>query len=600
MTTPERAIPTWKYMLELARYRLPIYLASGILASILYYLFPLIPGLIVREVFDLLSINTLSPEASQKQIWFLIWVLIGTSVARVIVLILAGVAETLVHLFVNMLLQRNMLRHVLDLPGARPLPHSPGEAIARFRDDVDEIPSFLTWTIDPVGQFLAIGVGVVIMAQINPRITLAVIVPLVLVMVLINLATRRIRAYRKAAQQSIGQVTGLVGEIFSSVTSVKVAGAEKHVVAHLDELNEKRRAATLRDTLFSQFLNTISYNMGNFGTGVLLFAAAGQMINGNFTIGDFTLFVLFVQWLTVITGMFGSFLTRYRQVGVSLDRLLEIMSGGDPMQLVAHNPLYIFGDLPDFEETNRKPVNPLVELNVNSLTCLFEETGRGIENVSFGLERESMTIITGRIGSGKTTLLRALLGLLPAEGDIYWNGERVEDPGRFFMPPYAAYTPQVPRLFSDSLKNNILLGRESAYGKELQQAVEAAVLDKDIGVLDQGLDTLVGPRGVKLSGGQRQRVAAARMFIREPELLVFDDLSSALDINTERLLWERMFSVAKPPTVLAVSHRRSVLRRADKIIILKDGRVDGVGKLDELLADNEEMKRLWSGDLSGE
>ncbi len=599
MTTPDHAIPTWKYMLELARYRLPVFIASGILASILYYLFPLIPGLIVREIFDLLSIEGISFARAQSEIMRLIGLLIGATVAQVLVLICAGVMETALHLMVNTLLQRNMLRHVLDQPGARPLPHSPGEAIARFRDDVEQIPSFLSWTIDPVGQFIGIAVGLVVMAQINPLITFAVFLPLAIIVILVNLATKRIRAYRLAAQQSIGGVTGLVGEIFGAVTSVKVAGAEHAVVAHLDELNETRRAATLRDTLFSQFLNTISYNMGNIGTGVLLFAAAGEMLAGRFTVGDFTLFVLYVQWLTVITGMFGSFLTRYRQVGVSLDRLLEIMQGTPPMQLVAHENTYLFGELPELNPPDRRATEPLDHLRVEGLTYRFVENGRGVEDVTFELERGSLTVVTGRIGSGKTTLLRALLGLLPADGTILWNGRRVEDPAKFFVPPRTAYTPQVPRLFSETLRDNILMGLPERDGDGFQRAIRSAVMEADVDALDDGLETVVGPRGVKLSGGQRQRAAAARMFIRDPELLVFDDLSSALDVVTERMLWERMFSVSALPTVLSVSHRRTVLRLADQIIVMKNGRVDAVGSLDALLAGNEEMQRLWAGEIEG-
>ena len=109
-----------------------------------------------------------------------------------------------------------------------------------------------------------------------------------------------------------------------------------------------------------------------------------------------------------------------------------------------------------------------------------------------------------------------------------------------------------------------------------------------------GLETLVGPRGVRLSGGQVQRAAAARMLVRRPELLVFDDLSSALDVDTERLLWERLFADGER-TCLVVSHRPEALRRADRILVLKDGRVDGVGSLAELLRTNAEMAYVWAG-----
>lgn len=592
--TDTQKISSWLLLWKAIKYQPRLYFTDSILWILISSL-PAVPGLIIREFFNAISGASKLGFSLQMSIALLLAVTVG----QITVIFMGRLTKTQHRFTISTLVRHNLLANIFQRPGGLPLvigsetgrTLSPGEAVGYFREDAKQIEDNVALISEVIGEGLFSVVAIAILFTVNAQITLFVFFPLLVMVAIVHQAETQIKRYRRASRQTTERVTGIIGEMFSAVQAIKVTGSQTNILNYFQQANEKRRHLMLRDRLFTAILYSVYRNLVSVGTGlILLLASQSMQANaGTLTVGDFALFIYYLTFVTDFLGFVGTFMAFYKQTDVSFERMQTLLPGQSAAALVDRKPLYLkeLGgrqpQLPPVEQPKGDRGEPLQELTASNLTYYYPGSNCGIAQINLKLVRGSFTAITGPVGSGKTTLLRVLLGLLPLQaGEIYWNGRLVTDPGNFFVPPRSAYTPQMPQFFSYSLRDNILLGLEASE-TEVRQAIATAVFERDVAAMPKGLETLVGSKGVRLSGGQLQRAAAARMFVRQPELLVFDDLSSALDVETEKLLWERLFAHKSTginnwqPTCLVVSHRPAILRRADWIICLKEGTVEAEG-----------------------
>ena len=586
---------TTAYLLRLWRRSLLLYIGGSLASTVQWGFGILVLGMLVRAIFDGIT-DGASASADVYTLCAVFMVL--NVVGNMLVNPMSSISEEVLTGVLQSRLQRNLFKTMLEHRPLRDGPSS-GDTLNRYRDDVEAAVKPLLLVAEMTGMVVALGTAVYVMASINPLITLAAFLPAIIILTGTKLLGNRIESLRRASREATSRVSGALGELLNSVQALQVAGAEERAAIHFEALGERRQKTDMKEGLLEGLIEAANGSVVTVSTGAILLAAAHLMRAGSFTIGDFALFVWVVggpntgyavRWIA-------DFLASMRRARVSFTRLAELAPEAPPQSLVQGGSLHLWGTIPEDPYPAKTREDMLSTLEIRGLTHGRGEAARGVHDVSLELKRGSFTVVTGRIGSGKTTLLEVLLGLLPMDrGEVLWNGRRIDDPHAFLVPPRCAYTPQAPWLYSDTVRSNILMGLDAG-DPGLGAAVRLGVLEPDVAELERGLDTVVGPRGVRLSGGQVQRTAAARMFVRRPELLVFDDLSSALDVTTEETLWERLFEL-EGVTSLVVSHRRTALARADNIVVLKDGAVEAEGKLDDLLESSPEMRRLWAGDVT--
>ena len=543
----------------------------GTVLFLAFFVIPVAIGLVLGRAFAAVE----DGRTSSAIAWAA--VLIVVEATRMVTIHFADLVWTRVWLHMQTFLRANLLAAQVASGGpeaGQPV-GSAGEAVTHFRDDAQDVARFVDGLVDvSAGLVFTVLAGFVLGAT-DVAAALVLIIPLVIVAIAIRTLDTRVKRYRQEDREATAAVTGLVGDVMAASTTVKVNDATDHVVVRLRRLVARRRETAVRDRTLEESIGAFSDGSADVGLGLVLIVGAGALASGRFGLGELALFTAYLGWLNFLPKMVGRVMARRKQAGLAFERMRELVARRDARNTVLPRDLPI-----ERGQARPRPVEarpdraPLERLDVEHLTARFA-AGGGVDDVSFSIERGEFVVVTGPVGSGKTTLLRAVLGLTwetEASGSVRWNGIEIEDRAAFLVPPNAAFLPQVPQLVSDSLAENIAFGELDVV--ELERALELAVLADDVAAMSEGADTLVGPRGLRLSGGQRQRLAGARALVRRPELVVLDDLSSALDVETERRVWENLREAGS--TVLAVSHRAVAFEGADRVIRLDAGRVSQV------------------------
>lgn len=587
-TTPTSRIPdTLRVLGRFVVFRPGLVLAYLATDVVWNYAMFLIPGLLLRAVLDAVSRN--APAGPGP--WSLLAIL---GAAQISSFVAGGLGGWYSHQRAQQtyatLARANLLARLLRRPAAIALPFAPSEALARFDSDVFNVSGEVV-ILETLSEGVVILIAMVLLSLLAGWLAALVIAPLVVIAVGASWSSSRVRAFRQALQESIAEVTTFLGGVFGALPVIRTAGAEADCSARFRRLMSDRQRATLRDTVLTRSLSSLSSQTYGVAIGVLLLLLAARVRGGELPVGDLALVVTYAGTVATAGSWLGGDLAAWRQYGVSLRRLGELLPGTSPLVVADPRPV-LRGPLAAPHPVPA-PAPPFRSLDVRGLTC-SRGGAHTISGVDLLVRPGELVVVTGRVGAGKSTLLRAVLGMLPAEGEVLWNGTRVAEPASFLVPPRCGYLAQAPILFSGTLRENLTLERPVDESR-LRAALEAAELNADLASFPAGLETQIGRRGLRLSGGQAQRVALARLLALHPQVAVLDDLSSALDPATEAAIVGHLREQGDL-ACLAVSHRRGVLAAADRVIVLRAGRVEAAGPPSALLRDCAEFRAIWHGD----
>lgn len=476
-------------------------------------------------------------------------------------------------------LREDLFARLLRLQPAFYARYSTGDLLARVTSDVTYARAYAGFALlQVVNTAAALVLSLTQMVRLSPSLTLACAVPVALGFVAVQAGTPRVFALQRRLQAEVAAFSDELLGVITGVATIQAFTVEGPFTARLDAAAGRLRAmnlglARLRALVFP--LLTVAGGVAVF----LILAVGGTLATRDaLSPGEVAAFLALLAYLVVPLRLLGVLAPVFQRAEASLERLSAVLDA--PVD----RP-----DLPDpmpFPGDGRGPA-----LSVRGLTWAWSDGRRALDDVHFEVPAGGTVGVFGRTGSGKTTLLRVLARLQnPPAGTVFLDGVDLLRVDLDALRRNLVYVPQTPFLFSETLRENVALGVDEA---RVPPAVAAAALEPDLAALPDGLDTLVGERGIALSGGQRQRVTLARALARDGALLLLDDVLSAVDHVTEQELLRTLLARARRSTTVLVSHRMSALERCDRVVVLDEGRVVGFGTHAELVERPGPYRDAW-------
>ena len=449
-----------------------------------------------------------------------------------------------------------------------------GDLMTRATSDLNAIrmvlSSAIMYTADATVFF---GLALVIMYRIDASLTLVALLPYPILALIIRFLGKRLHARYERIQDAFSVMNTKVQENLSGVRVVKAYTLEANEIDHFNELNQEfvhRNHMQIR--LMSFFFPLFRFLPG-IGMVVLLWMGGLHVIDGKITLGDFVAFQAYLMMLVRPMITLGFIVNTFERGAASMDRINEILN-----------------EEPEIYDSDRVKWNIKSiegEIVFKNLNFSYTDGQTVLKNINLKVNKGSTLAIVGGTGSGKSTFVNLIPRIRQAErGTIFIDGVDVQDIPLSVLRSNIGFVEQEPFLFSDYLRNNIAYGMETPNDDEIREAAHTADLLAQIEEFPDGLQTLLGERGMTISGGQRQRSALARAILIKPKILILDDAFANVDTQTEDTILTRLSEIMKDRTTILISHRISTVKAADHIIVLNDGSIVESGTHDQLLNKN--------------